>query len=88
MVAIETLDELSLSPLPLSFEEILSPGGANELDESAILRWSGIEVEPHHLVRNVRNASLSKEEATEIHSRIARMWSSRQGTRARSWRGR
>ena len=81
--AIETLDELSLSPLPLSVEEILSPGGANELDESAILRWSGIEVEPHHLVRNVRNASLSKEEATEIHSRIARMWSSRQGTRAR-----
>ncbi len=78
-----SLDELSLSPLPLRVEEMLEPDGADELDDSAILRWSGVEVEPHHLVRNVRRASLQGEEVEELHSRIAKMWSSRDGPRAR-----
>ena len=44
-----SLDELSLSPLPLEVEEMLEPEGAEELDDSAILRWAGHLVEPHHL---------------------------------------
>ena len=78
-----SLDELSLSPLPLQVEEMLEPGGTEELDESAILRWAGTLVEPHHLVRNVRRASLMDGGAEEIHSKLAEMWSKRVGSRAR-----
>ncbi len=78
-----SLDELSISPLPLRVEEMVSPDGAEELDDSAILRWSGLEVEPHHLVRNVRRASIPDERASEIHSKMAEAWSSRVGPRAR-----
>ena len=78
-----SLDELSLSPLPLQVEEMLEPGGTEELDESAILRWTGTLVEPHHLVRNVRRASLMDGGAEEIHSKLAEMWSKRVGSRAR-----
>ena len=78
-----SLDELSLSPLPLEVEEMLEPGGTEELDESAILRWAGTLVEPHHLVRNVRRASLMDGGAEEIHSKLAEMWSKRVGSRAR-----
>ena len=78
-----SLDELSLSPLPLQVEEMLEPEGTEELDESAILRWAGTLVEPHHLVRNVRRASLMDGGAEEIHSKLAEMWSKRVGSRAR-----
>tara|TARA_B100001250_G_scaffold293109_1_gene254750 strand:- start:107 stop:2053 length:1947 start_codon:yes stop_codon:yes gene_type:complete len=78
-----SLDELSLSPLPLEVEEMLEPGGTEELDESAILRWAGTLVEPHHLVRNVRRASLMDGGAEDIHSKLAEMWSKRAGSRAR-----
>ena len=78
-----SLDELSLSPLPLEVEEMLEPAGTEELDESAILRWAGTLVEPHHLVRNVRRASLMDGGAEEIHSNLAEMWSKRTGSRAR-----
>ena len=62
---------------------MLEPGGSEELDESAILRWAGTLVEPHHLVRNVRRASLMDGGAEEIHSKLAEMWSKRVGSRAR-----
>ena len=78
-----SLDELSLSPLPLDVEEMLEPEGTEELDESAILRWAGTLVEPHHLVRNVRRASLMEGGAEDIHSKLAEMWSKRAGSRAR-----
>ena len=78
-----SLDELSLSPLPLQVEEMLEPEGTEELDESAILRWAGTLVEPHHLVRNVRRGSLMDGGAEEIHSKLAEMWSKRVGSRAR-----
>ena len=77
-----SLDELSASPLPLEVGEMLGPDGTEELDESAILRWSGTMVEPHHLVRNVRRAAIA-EGNIEIHSRLAEMWSKRSGARAR-----
>jgi hypothetical protein len=64
-------------------EEMLEPAGTEELDESAILRWAGTLVEPHHLVRNVRRASLMDGGAEEIHSKLADMWSKRTGSRAR-----
>ena len=78
-----SLDELSLSPLPLEVEEMLEPEGAEELDDSAILRWAGHLVEPHHLVRNVRRATLEGGEAAIIHAKLAEMWAGRQGPRAR-----
>ena len=78
-----SLDELSLSPLPLEVEEMLGPDGAEELDNSAILRWEGHLVEPHHLVRNVRRATLDRQEAAIIHAKLAEMWAGRKGPRAR-----
>ena len=77
-----SLDELSLSPLPLEVEEMLGPDGAEELDNSAILRWEGHLVEPHHLVRNVRRATLDRQGAI-IHAKLAEMWAGRKGPRAR-----
>ena len=77
-----SLDELSASPLPLEVGEMLGPDGTEELDESAILRWSGTLVEPHHLVRNVRRAAIA-DGNMEIHSKLAEMWSKRSGARAR-----
>ncbi|MEE2630166.1 MAG: AAA family ATPase [Candidatus Thermoplasmatota archaeon] len=77
-----SLDELSISPLPLRMDELFEPEGADELDDSAILRWTSDLVEPHHLVRNVRRAAWSDEEVTKMHSEQAEKWSSRKGPRA------
>ena len=38
-IAKESLDELSISPLPLEIKEISNEEGIIEIDESAILRW-------------------------------------------------
>ncbi|MDP7002736.1 MAG: AAA family ATPase [Candidatus Thalassarchaeaceae archaeon] len=78
-----TLDELCLSPLPLSVDEMFEPEGAIELDESAILRWSHSTAEPHHLIRNVRRGTWSDASASEMHAEMAARWASREGTRAR-----
>ena len=78
-----SLDELSLSPLPLEVEEMLDADGCEYLDDAAILRWTGQHVEPHHLVRNVRRATLDDSRAASLHSRLAEMWAGRQGPRAR-----
>ena len=78
-----TLDELSLSPLPLSVEELFVADGVAELDESAVLRWMERVVEPHHLIRNVRRATVEEETARGLHARAAEVWSAREGSRAR-----
>ena len=78
-----SLDELSLSPLPIEVEEMLEPEGAGELDDSAILRWAGHLVEPHHLVRNVRRATLEGQDGAILHTKLAEMWAGRKGPRAR-----
>jgi len=80
---LRTLDELSLAPVPLAVDELSKGEGAAELDESAVLRWMESLVEPHHLIRNVRRATLEDLAAQEIHSRAAEFWSQREGTRAR-----
>ena len=78
-----TLDELSLSPLPLSAEELFACEGISELDDSAVLRWMDSLVEPHHLIRNVRRATVDEEIARNLHSKAAEIWSKREGFRAR-----
>ena len=78
-----SLDELSLSPLPLEVGEMLEQEGTEELDNSAILRWSGHLVEPHHLVRNVRRTKLEGQRSARLHSKLAEMWAGRLGPRAR-----
>ena len=78
-----SLDELSLAPVPLSVAELSQGDGTVELDESAVLRWMDQLVEPHHLIRNVRRATIDTDVAQDIHSRGAELWSQRDGTRAR-----
>ena len=78
-----SLDELSLAPVPLSIAELSQGDGTVELDESAVLRWMDQLVEPHHLIRNVRRATIATDVAQDIHSRGAEFWSQRDGTRAR-----
>lgn len=78
-----TLDELSLSPLPLSTEDLMASEGISELDDSAVLRWMDSQVEPHHLIRNVRRATLDEEITRNLHSKAAEIWSKREGFRAR-----
>ena len=78
-----TLDELSLSPLPLSVEELSVADGIAELDDSAVLRWMQSLVEPHHLIRNVRRATVDEKIARELHTNAAGIWSKREGNRAR-----
>ena len=78
-----TLDELSLSPLPLSVEELSVADGIAELDDSAVLRWMQSLVEPHHLIRNVRRATVDEKIARELHTKAAGIWSKREGNRAR-----
>ena len=78
-----TLDELSLSPLPLSVEELSVADGIAELDDSAVLRWMQSLVEPHHLIRNVRRATVDEKIARELHTKAASIWSKREGNRAR-----
>ncbi len=80
---LDSLDELSLSPIPLVVSEMGHEEGTSELDDSAVLRWSREAVEPHHLVRNVRRATWSEEEAAELHSAAAERWASVEGPRAR-----
>ena len=80
---LDSLDELSLSPIPLVVSEMLNEEGTSELDDSAVLRWSREAVEPHHLVRNVRRATWSEEEATKLHSEAAERWATIEGPRAR-----
>lgn len=78
-----TLDELSLAPVPLAISELSEGEGSAELDEAAVLRWMESLVEPHHLIRNVRHATLEEQSAKEIHSQAADFWAGREGTRAR-----
>ncbi len=82
-VGLGTLDELSLAPVPLAISELSEEEGTAELDEAAILRWMESLVEPHHLIRNVRRATLEEDAAQDIHARAAGLWASRDGTRAR-----
>ena len=78
-----SLDELSISPIPLEIQEMESEEGTWELDDSAVLRWKEGSVEPHHLVRNVRRASWTDEKAAAMHSEAAERWSGIGGARAR-----
>ena len=82
-----TLDELCLAPVALEMGELFDGDGTDELEDSAILRWSGVMVEPHHLIRNVRRGSWSEEEASTLHSEAARKWAVREGARARRMEG-
>jgi len=79
----KSLDELCISPLPLKISEMSSHTGLSELDDSAILRWSFENVEPHHLIGNVRRASFGDNELSEKHLEMASIWASRKGNRAR-----
>ena len=80
---LETLDELSISPIPLNVDELFFPSGANELDNSAILRWKNSEIEPHHLIRNVRKNDISIKNLNKLNSEMAKKWSKRQGNKAK-----
>ena len=73
--ALSTLDELSLSPIPLPVDEISNSSGINELDDSAILRWYQEKSEPHHLIRNVRRSLWSDSEKKKMHKNAASFWS-------------
>ena len=80
---IGSLNEFCISPLPIRVEEMAFSDGANELDESAILRWSLDLAEPHHLIRNVRRASLPEGELRGMHRIQEIHWKKREGARAR-----
>ena len=84
---IGSLDELCLAPFALETQEMFDGEGTDELEDSAILRWSGLMVEPHHLIRNVRRGSWSDEQTATLHSEAARKWASRDGVRARRMEG-
>jgi len=79
---ISTLDELSISPIPLSDNELFDSQGTTELDDCAILRWSNEKYEPHHLVRNVRRSLWSDKQTKELHNIAASNWAIRDGSRA------
>ena len=80
--ALLTLDELSLSPIPLNVNEIFDSNGIGELDDSAILRWFEQKSEPHHLIRNVRRSLWSDIEREKMHEKAANYWSEREGDEA------
>ena len=80
--ALLTLDELSLSPIPLNVNEIFDSNGIGELDDSAILRWFEKKSEPHHLIRNVRRSLWSDIEREKMHEKAANYWSERDGDEA------
>ena len=82
-IAKESLDELSISPLPLGIKEISNEDGIIELDESAILRWQSSRFEPHHLIKNVRNAQFLDDQTRALHSKQVKKWSEIEGERAR-----
>ena len=77
-----TLDELCLVPFPLRSEELFENDGIQELDESAVLRWTDSMVEPHHLIRNVRRGTWRADELADLHSIGASLWAKREGERA------
>ena len=79
----QSLDELSISPLPLYIQEISNEDGIVELDDSAILRWKSSQFEPHHLIKNVRNAQLVEHQIRSLHSMQVKKWSEIKGERAR-----
>jgi hypothetical protein len=83
----KTLDEFCIAPSSLLVSELFVGEGANELDDSAILRWSGVMAEPHHLIRNVRRGSWSDEQSNALHAQAAGRWATRQGARARRMEG-
>ena len=79
---IKTLDELSLSPLPLSTNELFSSIGTDELDDSAILKWHSKEIELHHLIKYVRRSFFTQEKTQEFHIEMAKKWAKKEGFRA------
>tara|TARA_B100000900_G_scaffold138574_1_gene117468 strand:+ start:24541 stop:26712 length:2172 start_codon:yes stop_codon:yes gene_type:complete len=81
--AVSTLDELSLSPIPLEENQINVRNGIMELDNSAILRWFGNKSEPHHLIRNVRRSFWSQKQKQEMHQNAVKHWTELKGENAR-----
>lgn len=72
-----TLDELAASPLPILVDQMENDDGVAELDDAALLRWAKEATELQHLVRNVRRAMWSEEEAAAIHNAAASHWAGR-----------
>jgi len=83
----KSLDEFCISPSALRISELFEVEGSDELEDSAILRWSGIMAEPHHLIRNVRRGSWTDEQSNALHTQAASRWAIKQGARARRMEG-
>ncbi|SVB12459.1 uncharacterized protein METZ01_LOCUS165313, partial [marine metagenome] len=83
----KALDEFCISPSALRISELFEVVGSDELEDSAILRWSGIMAEPHHLIRNVRRGSWTDEQSNALHTQAASRWAIKQGARARRMEG-
>ena len=79
---LRTLDELSITPIPLGVKEIFSSKGTDELDDYAILKNHGNELEIHHLIRNVRRRYFTEKEVQDFHHEMAIKWAKRNGIRA------
>ena len=70
------LDAMVLFPRPLSIHHLPHGEAIGELDDHALLRWSGSDerVEVQHVVRNVRRAMFSAQELLELHKQAAAHW--------------
>lgn len=73
---LRALDAMVLFPRPLSIHHLPHGDAIGELDDHALLRWSGKDerVEVQHVVRNVRRAMLSDVELEQLHDEAAAHW--------------
>ena len=73
------INELSILPIPVDVENLQTQEYIPDLDDYALLRWFDHGVELHHLIRNVRSLSMSKDD----YKNAAEYWAKIDGDNAR-----
>ena len=74
----DSLNLLSLEPIPIISNNSLVSDCIGIFDEQALLRWSSnnLNVEVHHLIRNVRRSFLDSTQQQQLHQKLSKHWQS------------
>ncbi|MAV42869.1 MAG: hypothetical protein CMA30_00120 [Euryarchaeota archaeon] len=74
----DSLNLLSMEPIPIISNNSLVSDCIGMFDEQALLRWSSnnLNVEVHHLIRNVRRSFIDTKKQKQIHQKLSEHWQS------------
>lgn len=81
----EELENLIIEPFPIPVKSRLGNKVIDKLDDASILKWTGLNFEATHLIRNVGSAAMGENKKQSLHGRLASRWSNIEGPIARGF---